>query len=114
MLSQETIAAILDFRRERDWEQFHNARTLAAALSVEAAELLEHFVWARDEQVSDIVAAKGDRIEQELADVAILLTYLANEMNVDLDAAVSRKLTTNAQKYPVAKSKGRNTKYTDL
>ncbi len=114
MLSDATIAAIMAFRRERDWEQFHSARTLATALSVEASELLEHFVWARDEQVAAIVADKRERIEQELADVAILLTYLAQDLGVDVDACVRAKLALNADKYPVDKARGSNRKYTDL
>ena len=113
-LPAELRSQLLAFRAERDWEQFHNPRTLAAALSVEAAELLEHFIWAKDEGLPALVTERREEIEAELADVAILLEYLCHDLGVDLSAAVARKLVANAEKYPVAKSRGRSDKYTRL
>jgi NTP pyrophosphatase (non-canonical NTP hydrolase) len=114
MLNDDLVADLLAFRKERDWEQFHSARNLAAALSVEAAELLEHFIWAGDADVASVAAAKRDRIAAEIADVAIYLSYLAHDLGIDIDAAVHAKLRTNAERYPVAKARGSSTKYSDL
>jgi len=113
-LPQELVQRLLDFRAERDWEQFHNARSLATALSVEASELLEHFIWAKDHQVAGVVGERRDEIEAEIADVAILLTYLCHDLAIDLSAAVSNKIDANALKYPAHKSRGRSEKYTRL
>ena len=111
---EELTQRLLAFRAERDWEQFHNARSLATALSVEASELLEHFIWSKDADVAEIVDKRRDEIEAELADVGMLLAYLCHDLGVDLAAAVSRKMDANALKYPVEKSRGRSEKYTRL
>jgi len=114
MLTPDLVNALLVFRRVRDWEQFHTPRNLASALSVEAAELLEHFVWASDQQVPHITEEHRAAIMAEVADIAILLTYLAHDLSIDLEAAVSEKIAVNEQKYPPARSYGSNKKYTDL
>lgn len=114
MLSNTLLEALLEFRRERDWEQFHSARNLAASISVEAAELLESFIWASDEQVQEIVRSRHAEITEEIADIAILLTYLAHDLSIDINAAVSNKIQVNATKYPVEKARGSNKKYSDL
>ena len=114
MLTPGLVNALLEFRRVRDWEQFHTPRNLASALSVESAELLEHFVWASDQQVPHITEERRAAIMAEVADIAILLTYLAHDLSIDLEATVSEKMAANEQKYPLAKSYGSNKKYTDL
>ena len=114
MLTPQLVEALLEFRRARDWEQFHSVRNLATALSVESAELLEHFVWASDRQISEIVEERRAEITSEIADVTILLTYLTHDLSIDLPAAVSEKMAANGQKYPPDKSRGSNKKYTDL
>ena len=114
MLTPRLVNALLEFRRDREWEQFHTVRNVASALSVEAAELLEHFVWSSDQQVSNIVEEHRRAITSEIADIAILLIYLTHDLSIDLEAAVSTKLTINEQKYPIEKSRGSNKKYTDL
>lgn len=114
MLSKTLVEELLEFRSARDWEQFHSARNLAAAISVEAAELLESFIWASDKQVSEIVEARRNAISDEIADIAILLTYLANDLSIDIDVAVKEKLKDNATKYPVEKARGSNKKYSEL
>jgi NTP pyrophosphatase (non-canonical NTP hydrolase) len=114
MLAQDLIDALLAFRRERDWEQFHSPRNLAAALSVEAAELLEHFIWASDAEAAAVAADKRRAIEAEIADVAMYLSYLACDLGIDVDAAVRAKLALNAERYPVDKAKGSSRKYTEL
>ncbi len=102
MLTDETIERLLAFRREREWERFHTPKNLAIAISVEAAELLEQFQWSGE---GEKVAAT-EAIRHEMADVAILLTYLAKDLSVDLDGAVRAKLELNAAKYPVETNRG--------
>ena len=114
MLSKTSLESILEFRRARDWEQFHSARNLAAAISVEAAELLESFIWASDGQVQEIVRSHHAAITDEIADIAILLTYLAHDLSIDIDVAVRKKIQVNAEKYPVEKARGSNKKYSEL
>lgn len=113
MLKPSTLLAALTFRRERDWEQFHTPQNLAIAISVEAGELLERFQWMQsgDAPLSD----KGRlAIEHEMADIAILLSYLVHDLAVELDDAVLRKLALNAERYPVDKARGKATKYDEL
>jgi NTP pyrophosphatase (non-canonical NTP hydrolase) len=113
MLDPDILALLLAFRHERNWEQFHTARNLAAALSVEAAELLEHFLWASDTQSADLAADKRERIASEIADVAIYLTDLAHDLGIDVDAAVRAKIQVNAERYPVGQAYGSSRKYSD-
>jgi NTP pyrophosphatase (non-canonical NTP hydrolase) len=98
----------LDFRDERDWAQFHNAKDLAAGLSIEASELLECFLW------KDAKSAEPAKIREELADVIVYALLLAHEAQVDIPSAVREKLAKNALKYPVDKAKGRADKYDKL
>lgn len=114
MVSSELMERLLEFRRERDWEQFHTPRNLAAALSVEAAELLEHFIWASDAQVGTLASEKRRAIGAELADIAMYLAYLAHDLNIDLDSAVRDKIVVNAERYPVEKARGSSKKYSEL
>ena len=109
-------AQVLAFARERDWEQFHSPKNLSMALAAEAGELMEHFLWATPEQSQAIVRdpAKRAKIADELADVAIYALEFANVTGIDLAAAIAAKMAANAEKYPVAKAKGRADKYTEL
>jgi NTP pyrophosphatase (non-canonical NTP hydrolase) len=102
------------FIAERDWEQFHSPKNLAMALIVEAGELVEHFQWLTAEQADRLPPETLAEVEQELADVFIFLVELADRLKIDLLAAAGRKLTLNAQKYPVEKSRGLATKYNKL
>ena len=111
----ETLREILrQFAAERDWDQFHCPKNLAIALSVEAAELLEHFQWLPDAQSATIPAQQHARVREELADVLLYLIRLADKLGVDLAAAAREKIAINARKYPVDKCRGSSTKYTDL
>ena len=110
----ELQSRVADFNRERDWSQFHNPRNLAMAVSVEASELLELFLWSTDDGPQPPVSERGPRVELEMADVAICLLSLADRMEIDLAGAIVRKLELNAEKYPVAKAKGRMEKSTEL
>jgi dCTP diphosphatase len=107
---------VLAFVRERDWEQFHSPKNLSMALAAEAAELMEHFLWAKPEESRVIVAdpAKRAKIEEELADVVIYALGFANATGIDLAASIGAKIEANAKKYPVEKSRGRSAKYTEL
>jgi dCTP diphosphatase len=105
---------VRQFAAERDWDQFHSPKNLAAALSVEASELLEHFQWLTEEQSKNLSADKIAEVRLEMADVLIYLVRLADKLNVDLIAAASDKVTLNAQKYPADKARGSMRKYTEL
>lgn len=109
---EDLAARILAFREARDWARFHTPRNLAASLSIEAAELLEIFQW--DLEDTPVDTARRERISEELADTIIYALLLAHESGVDLAHAVEEKLRENERKYPVEKSKGRSTKYTEL
>ena len=107
---------IVEFRDARDWRQFHNPKDLAIALSLEAAELLEPFLWKRPDQADAVVenpAALAD-LRREIADVMIYVLLLAERLGIDPDQAVLDKLDENARKYPVEKSRGNSAKYTEL
>jgi len=112
----ELKSRVLAFVRERDWEQFHAPKNLSMALSAEAAELMEHFLWATPEQSRVIVRdpAKRAKIAEELADVVIYALEFANATGLDIAAAIEAKMAANAKKYPVEKARGRADKYTEL
>src|SRR5438067_760231 len=101
--------AMARFVAEREWEQFHSPKNLAMALAVEAAELMEHFLWIDNDasraEVRD--PAKRDEVADEIADVTCLICALCNALDLDLSDAVSRKMAKNVLKYPVEKSRGR-------
>jgi dCTP diphosphatase len=114
MISSTLLDALLAFRRERDWEQFHTVRNLSSALCVEAAELLDLFRLAHDSEITAIVEEQRSGIENEVADVAILLLYLCHDLNISIENMVRKKLEINREKYPVGSSKGTSTKYNRL
>lgn len=106
--------ALREFARAREWDQFHSPKNLASALSVEAAELLEHFQWLTEEQSGTLPADQRQAIGEELADVLLYLIRLADKLELDLPAAAKAKLLKNAEKYPVDKARGSSRKYTEL
>ena len=101
---------VAEFIRERDWEQFHAPKNLAMSIAIEAAELMEHFQWDRNEQIPAILEDPGRRkeIEEELADVVCYCLSLANNLEIDLSEAVERKVLKNAEKYPPGEYRGRH------
>ena len=105
---------IRQFRDERDWMKFHDPKNLAVSISIEAAELLEQFQWKSAAEVEQHVADHQERISDEIADVAIYLLELSDNLGINLESAILAKLEKNAAKYPVEKTKGVSTKYTDL
>lgn len=105
---KELTAQLLAFRDDRDWKQFHSPRNLAAALAIEAAELQEVMLWMRDDEVAELVSSKEGhgRLSDEVADVLIYLLLFCEATGIDPEAAVRVKLAKNAEKYPVAESRG--------
>ncbi|WP_235918417.1 nucleotide pyrophosphohydrolase [Sediminibacterium soli] len=105
---QDIAQALREFSNARDWDQFHNPKDLALAISIEAGELLEQFLW------KDPADADPDRIKQELADVFSFAILLANKYNWDVKKIVLDKLQETELKYPVEKAKGTAKKYNEL
>ena len=109
MDSIETIISeVVKFRNERDWEQFHNSKDLALAISIEAGELNELFLWKKAEEVN------VEKLKEELADIFTFAFLLANKHGLNVKELVLEKLKTNAVKYPVDKAKGSAKKYNEL
>lgn len=111
---QEITAEIRAFRDARDWKQFHSPKDLAVAITAEAGELLQHFVWQTPEQSALRAVERKDEISQEMADVAILLFEMADDIGVDLAKAMRAKIARNEQRYPLEKARGSNKKYNEL
>ena len=105
---QELREAIVRFTQERDWDQFHNGKDLALALSIEAAELNEAFLWKEAKDV------KIEKVKEELADIFNYAILLADKYNLDIKQIVLDKLSRNAEKYPVDKAYGSAKKYNEL
>ena len=111
---QEVMARIRAFRDEREWMQFHDPKNLAISIVIEAAELLEHFQWKDKAQAERHAADNKEAIAEEIADVAIYLFELADNLDINLYEAIHAKLDRNAEKYPVEKARGVATKYNKL
>jgi NTP pyrophosphatase (non-canonical NTP hydrolase) len=105
---EEITQALLKFRNERDWEQFHNPKDLALAINVEAGELLELFLWKNSEN------ANTEKIKEELADVFAYAFLLAEKYKLDVKEIVLDKISKNGEKYPIEKAKGTAKKYDEL
>ena len=103
-----------EFADARDWEQFHSPKNLTMALSVEVAEIVEHFQWLSEAQSNELPEQTLDKVATELADTLLYLVRLADKLDIDLLDAARRKIEINEQKYPVEKSRGNAKKYTDL
>ena len=104
---KETIERIKKFRDDRDWKQFHTPSNLAKAISIESGELLEEFLWDNDN-------FNLQNVKEELADVIIYCIHMANALDVNIEDIINMKMDKNELKYPVEKSKGKSTKYTEL
>ncbi|WP_431193949.1 nucleotide pyrophosphohydrolase [Comamonas trifloxystrobinivorans] len=104
----QVIQRLRQFRDERNWQQFHNPKDLALALSIEASELLEAFLWKAPE------AANPEKVKEELADVLAYALLLSDAYNFDIEKIVLEKIEKNAEKYPVDKAKGNAKKYNEL
>lgn len=106
--NEKIIEALLKFRNERDWEQFHNPKDLALAINVEAGELLELFLWKSPDE------ANKEKVKEELADIFAYAFLLADKYQFDIKDIVMEKIKKNGEKYPVDKSKGNAKKYNEL
>ncbi len=111
---EKVIQKIRKFRDERDWMQFHDPKSMAASISIEAGELLEHFQWKNKEEADEYVKTHKEDIAEEAADVAAYLFEFCDNIGIDLFAAMEKKIDLNAQKYPVEKAKGSSKKYNQL
>lgn len=105
---EELQEAIVKFTQDRDWDQFHNGKDLALALSIEASELNEAFLW------KDAKDVKIDKVKEELADVFNYAILIADKYSLDIKQIVLDKIKRNAEKYPVEKARGTASKYTEL
>jgi NTP pyrophosphatase (non-canonical NTP hydrolase) len=106
--------SLREFAADRDWDQFHSPKNLAAALTVEAAELLEQFQWLTEAQSRTLPEEIRANVADEIADVFLYLIRLADKVNVDLTSAARAKMARNAAKYPVDKARGTAKKYTEF
>jgi NTP pyrophosphatase (non-canonical NTP hydrolase) len=114
MISEDLKKKLLEFRKKRDWEKFHKPKDLAVSLVIEASELLENFQWKTDKEVSEMMKGESfKKVEEEIADIAIYLTYLCNDLDIDVEDVVSNKLEKNRKKYPSEKVRGSAKKYNE-
>ncbi len=111
---KDLIRELREFAKERDWEQFHSPKNLAMALVVEAAEIVEHLQWLTEEQSKNLPPDKLAEIKEEIADVLIFLTNLADKLGIDPLEAAKDKIEKNKRKYPVEKARGSAKKYNEL
>ena len=104
------------FADAREWQQFHSPKNLSMAISAEAAELMEHFLWQSPEQSRIDLQSPALRaqVEAELADIFVFAIQFANVSGIDISTAIAKKMQRNAEKYPVEKAKGKSAKYTEL
>ena len=107
-------ARLREFAAERAWEPFHSPKNLASALSVEAAELLEHFQWLTEAESRNLPPEKQEAVALEAADVLLYLVQLTDKLGIRLLDAAERKLEINRQRYPVDAARGTSRKYTEL
>jgi len=114
MSIDELTKKLIEFRNLRDWQKFHNPKDLALSLTLEAAEVLEHFQWKSKEEIDEYIKAHKEEIGEELADVFNWVLILAHDLNLDILEASEKKIIKNGEKYPVDKAKGRHTKYNQL
>ncbi|MBC5992427.1 nucleotide pyrophosphohydrolase [Pontibacter cellulosilyticus] len=105
---RDITTALLKFRDERDWKQFHNSKDLALAISIEASELVELFLWKGNEDV------EKEQLKDELADILSYCLLLAEKHDIDILDIIKEKIEKNALKYPVSKAKGNSKKYNEL
>ena len=108
MYMNKITKALIDFRNQRDWEQFHNPKDLSIALSIEANELMELFLWKKPED------ANLEKVKEELADVFAYAFLIAEKYNLNVEEIVLDKIKKNAEKYPIDKAKGKSDKYDQL
>lgn len=110
---EELRVRVSEFASERDWEQFHSPKNLSMALIVEAAELVEHFQWMKQDDSYDLPKDKLDAVGEELADILVYLIRIADRLDIDLIKAARNKIKSNEAKYPVEMVRGSSKKYNE-
>ena len=105
---------LIRFRDERHWAQFHNSKDLAIALSIEAAELNEIFLWKSPGEVEEVEQTEKQKIADELADILVYALMFAHRNGFDVEGIIMDKMKKNGEKYPVDKARGKSTKYDQL
>ncbi|HAE40021.1 MAG TPA: nucleotide pyrophosphohydrolase [Candidatus Riflebacteria bacterium] len=110
----ELLKKLIIFRQERNWEKFHTPKDLSMAAAIEAAELMQEFLWKTEEEVKAQVSKDKERFADEIADTVVYLMLLADDLGIDMYEAIERKMKKNAERYPVDKCRGKATKYTNL
>ncbi len=102
------------FRDARDWKQFHNPKDIALSMVLEAGEVMEHFQWKNEKEIKEHIRTHKAEIGEELADVLCYIAVMSKDLGIDIFEAFEKKMKKNEAKYPISKSKGRHTKYTNL
>jgi NTP pyrophosphatase (non-canonical NTP hydrolase) len=110
---QQLMLELRKFAQDRDWEQFHSPKNLSMALSVEAAELLEHFQWMENQASFALGEAKHQLVSYEVADIFIYLLRICDQLNIDIVDVTKKKMAINDQRYPVEQVKGSSKKYSE-
>jgi NTP pyrophosphatase (non-canonical NTP hydrolase) len=105
---------VVGFRDERNWKQFHNPKDTAISLVLEASEFLEHFQWKNEFEIEKHLKSSKHDVSDELADVLYWVLLIANDLKIDLEESLSRKMIKNTAKYPVEKARNNHKKYTEL
>ena len=111
---KELTDLIIKFRDERDWKQYHNPKDIALSLVLEASEVMEHFQWKNRKEITKYIRQHKKEISEELADVLYWVLLMSHDLKIDLKKEFKRKMNISGKKYPIAKAKGSNKKYTDL
>jgi NTP pyrophosphatase (non-canonical NTP hydrolase) len=113
MKIEELQKKVIAFRDARNWKQFHNPKDSAIALTMEANEVLEHFLWKNDQEMQEHIQVKKEAVGEELADTLYWVLLMCHDLDIDLIEAFEKKLLQNEKKYPVEKSNNSNKKYTE-
>ncbi len=111
---KEITEEIQNFVQDRDWKKFHSPKDMAVAISGEAGELMQHFIWKGTGESHEIANRKREQVADEMADIAILLFEFAGNLDLDLGSEIRAKLKRNQLRYPISKTKGKNLKYDEL
>jgi NTP pyrophosphatase (non-canonical NTP hydrolase) len=105
---------VLKFRDERDWKQFHNPKDSAIALLSEATEVLDEFKWLNEKEIEEYLKTKKSKVADELSDVLFWVLLMSHDLDIDIIKAFKEKRKEDRKKYPIKKSRGKHTKYTEL
>lgn len=111
---QKLTQKILKFRDQREWKQFHKPKDMALSLALEAAEVIEHFQWKNDKEIETYIKSNKEKIGEELMDVLYWVLLIAHDIDLNIVKTFEKKMKKNEQNYPIKKSKGKTTKYSNL